>query len=159
MTKTKPDSVECTLVIVKPDAMQRRLLGVIIQRLERKGLVMIAGEMRQLSRPLAEQHYLSHKGKYFYPRLMNFITSGPLFISVWKGPGAIRRVRTLVGATSPDKAAPGTIRGDFALHTTHNLVHASDSSEAARREIALFFPAIEFPEITPTDSDWLVPNE
>ena len=156
---SKPDLVEHTLVIVKPDAMHRRLLGVIIQRLERKGLVMVAGEMRHLSRSLAERHYAAHKGKYFYPRLINFITSSPLFVSVWQGPGAIRRVRAMVGATSPDKAAPGTIRGDFALHTTHNLVHASDSSEAARREIALFFPDAAFPEITPADSDWLIPRE
>lgn len=151
--------MEQTLVMVKPDAMQRRLLGTIIRRLEQKGLVMVAGDMRQLSAETAARHYASHQGKYFYDRLMKFITSGPVFVSVWEGPQAVKRVRTLVGATSPDEARPGTIRGDFALHITQNLVHASDSSAAASREIALFFPDAAFFDITAVDADLLSPPE
>ncbi|HDP93859.1 MAG TPA: nucleoside-diphosphate kinase [Candidatus Aminicenantes bacterium] len=151
--------IELTLVMVKPDAMQRRLLGTIIRRLERKGLVMVAGDLRQLSRDTAASHYATHQGKDFYQRLLKFITSGPVFVSVWRGPQAIQRVRTLVGATSPDEAHPGTIRGDFALHITQNLVHASDSLTSAGREIALFFPDEDFFDITAVDADLLSPPE
>jgi len=155
---TPDESVELTLVMAKPDAMQRRLLGAIIQRLEHKGLIMVAGEMRQLTQELAASHYAAHRGKDFYARLLRFITSGPVFVSVWKGPHAIQRVRSLVGATNPDKAMPGTIRGDFAQHTTHNLVHASDCRDSARREISLFFPDVVFPDITAVDAHWLAPK-
>lgn len=152
-------SMELTLVMVKPDAMQRRLLGTILRRLEQKGLVMVAGDLRQLSRETAARHYSAHQGKYFYDRLMKFICSGPVFVSVWRGPQAIQRVRTLVGATSPEKAQPGTIRGDFALHITQNLVHASDSPASASREIAIFFPDNAFFDITAVDADLLSPPD
>ncbi len=153
----EPD--ELTLVMVKPDGMQRRLLGTIIQRLEQKGLVMVAGDMRRLPYETAAKHYAAHQGKAFYQRLLRFITSGPVFVCVWKGPSAVQRVRVLVGATSPEKAQPGTIRGDFALHITQNLVHASDSPAAAEREIRLFFPDTVFPDIIATDAEWLTPAE
>lgn len=128
-----------TLVICKPDAVERRLVGEIIGRLERKGLRIAAMRMETITKEIAGQHYGEHQGKPFYEDLVAFITRGPAVLMVVEGPEAYSVVRTLMGATNPRQAAPGTIRGDLAIELTENLVHGSDSPESAAREIALFF--------------------
>ena len=130
---------ERTLVIVKPDAMQRGLIGEIIGRLERRGLKLEGLKLMQVDRALAERHYAEHEGKGFYESLLAYITASPVVVAVFAGTGAIGVVRSSVGKTNPAEAAPGTIRGDFALETGRNLIHASDSPESARREVGLFF--------------------
>jgi nucleoside-diphosphate kinase len=136
--------VNRTLVICKPDAVEQGLTGEIIQRLERKGLRLVAVEMRSLDRETAGQHYAEHEGKGFYGDLLAFITRSPVVLLVVEGPdGTWEMVRTMMGATNPAVAAPGTIRGDLATETTENLVHGSDSAESAAREIALFFPDLQ----------------
>lgn len=131
---------ERTLLLIKPDGVERRLVGEIIGRIERKGLTVAALEMRVIDDELAAQHYAEHDGKPFFGSLLEFITSGPLVVAMVEGPRAIAAVRQLAGATDPvEKAAPGTIRGDFGLETQFNLVHGSDSPESAQREIALWF--------------------
>jgi nucleoside-diphosphate kinase len=133
--------VNRTLVICKPDAVERGLSGEIITRLERKGLRLVAAELRQVDRATAAKHYAEHEGKGFYEDLLVFITRSPVMLMVVEGPDDTWQiVRTLMGATNPAAAAPGTIRGDLAVETTENLVHGSDSAESAAREIALFFP-------------------
>lgn len=135
--------VERTLVLIKPDGVQRHLIGEIIGRVERKGLSLAALELRAVSKDLASRHYAEHEGKPFFEPLLEFITSGPLVAAVVQGPRAIAAFRQLAGGTDPvDKAAPGTIRGDFGLETQFNLVHGSDSTESAQREIALWFPGV-----------------
>ena len=131
-----------TLVLCKPDAVERRLVGEIVGRLERKGLTVVALELRQLDTALAEKHYAEHVGKPFFGDLVSFITRGPLVAMVVEGAEAWKVVRTLVGATNPREAAPGTLRGDLAIELTENLVHGSDGAESAAREIALFFPGL-----------------
>lgn len=132
-----------TLVICKPDAVERGLTGEIIARLERKGLTLAAAELRKLDRAAAEAHYGEHKGKGFYEDLLAFITRSPVMLLVVEGPDDTWQiVRTMMGATNPANAAPGTIRGDLATDTGENLVHGSDSAEAAVREIANFFPRL-----------------
>jgi nucleoside-diphosphate kinase len=128
-----------TLVICKPDAVERRLVGEIITRLERKGLRIAAMRMETITKEIAAQHYGEHQGKPFYDDLVAFITRGPAVLMVVEGPEAYAVVRTLMGATNPRQAAPGTMRGDLAIELTENLVHGSDSPESAAREIALFF--------------------
>jgi nucleoside-diphosphate kinase len=128
-----------TLVICKPDAVERRLVGEIISRLERKGLHIAQMRMETISKETASQHYGEHQGKPFYDDLVAFITRGPAVLMVVEGPEAYSVVRTLMGATNPRQAAPGTIRGDLAIELTENLVHGSDSPESAAREVALFF--------------------
>jgi len=133
--------MERTLVICKPDAVERGLTGEIIRRLERKGLRLVAAELRRLDQATARRHYAEHEGKVFYEDLITFITRAPVMLMVVEGPpGTWQVVRNLMGATNPAQAAPGTIRGDMALETTENLVHGSDGPESAAREIALFFP-------------------
>jgi nucleoside-diphosphate kinase len=135
--------VNRTLVICKPDAVEQGLTGEVIARLERKGLRLIAAELRSLDRTIAEQHYAEHAGKGFYEDLLALITRSPVMLLVVEGPpDTWQVVRTLMGATNPVDAAPGTIRGDLAIETTENLVHGSDGPESAQREIALFFPAL-----------------
>jgi nucleoside-diphosphate kinase len=129
-----------TLILVKPDAFARGLSGEIIARFERKGLRLAALEQRTLDRDLAERHYAEHDGKPFFAELVEFITSGPLVAMVLEGPSAVVAARQAIGATNPLDAAPGSIRGDFALEVGQNLVHGSDSDESAQREIGLFFP-------------------
>jgi nucleoside-diphosphate kinase len=133
---------ERTLVLVKPDAVRRGLVGEIIGRLERKGLSLVALNLRTLDRATAERHYAEHAQKPFFGELIEFITSGPLVALVAEGPRAVEAVRTMMGTTDPVKAAPGSVRGDFALVVTENLVHGSDSAESAKREIDLFFPGL-----------------
>ena len=132
--------LERTLVLVKPDGVARRLVGEVLGRLERKGLALVAIELRTLDRATAERHYAEHAGKPFFDPLIEFITSGPLVAAVAQGPRAIETWRTMMGPTDPVKAPSGTVRGDFGLLVTENLVHGSDSPESAAREIALFFP-------------------
>ena len=130
-----------TLVICKPDAVERGLSGEIIGRLERKGLRLVAAELRHVDRVTAGRHYEEHAGKGFYEDLLAFITRSPSLLMVVEGPeDTWQIVRTVMGATNPAVAAPGTIRGDLATETTENLVHGSDSAESAAREIAIFFP-------------------
>jgi nucleoside-diphosphate kinase len=131
---------ERTLVLIKPDGVERGLVGQVIARLEAKGLRLVALELRTLTVELAETHYAEHRERPFFGDLVAFITSGPLVAMVVEGDRAIEAFRTLAGATDPVKATPGTIRGDFALQVQNNVVHGSDSSESAQREIALFFP-------------------
>jgi nucleoside-diphosphate kinase len=134
---------EQTLVLIKPDAMQRRLAGEILGRLEGRGLTVRAAKLTQVDRKLAEQHYAEHVEKPFFGELVEFITSSPTLALVLEGDGAIQVVRTTMGATNPVEAAPGTIRGDLALAMPDNLVHGSDSQESARREIGLWFSDAE----------------
>ncbi|MDE3222993.1 MAG: nucleoside-diphosphate kinase [Acidobacteriota bacterium] len=130
-----------TLIIVKPDAVARGLLGEILNRFERRGLRLAAGALRSLDEATARAHYAEHDGKPFFPRLVEFITSGPVFVGVLEGTEDVFAVvRTMMGTTNPKESAPGTIRGDLATETGENLIHGSDSLESARREIALFFP-------------------
>jgi nucleoside-diphosphate kinase len=128
-----------TLVICKPDAVERRLVGEIVSRLERKGLRITEMRMETISKETAGQHYGEHQGKPFYDDLVAFITRSPAVLMVVEGPEAFSVVRTLMGTTNPRQAAPGTIRGDLAIELTENLVHGSDSPESAQREIALWF--------------------
>ena len=132
--------VERSLVLVKPDAVRRGLLGEILGRFERKGLLIEALVMRTMDAALADQHYADHVTKAFYPPLKEFMTSGPLAALVLAGDNVIEVVRTMIGVTDGRKAAAGTIRGDYSLSNRENLVHASDSPESAKREIALWFP-------------------
>lgn len=130
-----------TLLLIKPDGVERRLVGEIIGRIERKGLTVAALEMRVVNDELARQHYAEHDGKPFFASLLEFITSGPLVAAIVEGPRAVAAVRQLAGETDPvESAAPGTIRGDFGLEVQFNLVHGSDSAESAKREIGLWFP-------------------
>lgn len=132
---------ERTLVLIKPDGIQRQLVGEIIGRIERKGLTIAALELRHVSQDLAAQHYAEHEGKPFFEPLLKFITSGPVVAAIVEGPRAIAAFRQLAGGTDPvEKAIPGTIRGDFGLETQFNLVHGSDSIDSAKREIGLWFP-------------------
>ncbi|WP_445159503.1 nucleoside-diphosphate kinase [Mycobacterium sp. Dal123C01] len=132
---------ERTLVLIKPDGVERRLIGEIIGRIERKGLVIEALELRSVGKELATQHYAEHDGKPFFESLLDFITSGPVVAAIVQGPRAIAAFRQIAGGTDPvEKATPGTIRGDFGLETQLNLVHGSDSTDSAKREIALWFP-------------------
>jgi nucleoside-diphosphate kinase len=130
-----------TLVICKPDAVERNLVGEIVGRLERKGLALVAAELRTIDKETAARHYAEHVGKPFYDDLVGFITRSPALVMVVEGPGDTWQVvRTLMGVTNPAEAAPGTIRGDLAIEMTENLVHGSDSLESAQREIEIFFP-------------------
>ena len=131
-----------TLVLCKPDAVERRLVGEVVARLERKQLRVVALEMRRLDDVTAKIHYAEHEGKPFFGELVEFITRGPLVAMVVEGADAWKVVRTLMGVTNPREAAPGTIRGDLAIEMGENLVHGSDSPESAAREIALFFPGL-----------------
>jgi nucleoside-diphosphate kinase len=132
---------ERTLVLIKPDGVERRLIGEIIGRIERKGLTIAALELRNVTQELAAQHYVEHEGKPFFESLLEFITSGPVVAAIVEGPRAIAAFRQLVGGTDPvEQATLGTIRGDFGLETQFNLVHGSDSTDSAKREIALWFP-------------------
>ena len=132
-----------TLVICKPDAVERGLVGEIVGRLEGKGLRIVAAELRTIDAELASRHYAEHQEKPFYGELVEFIGRAPSLVMVVEGPGDVWRVvRTLMGATNPVEAAPGTIRGDLAFRVTENLVHGSDSAESAKREIEVFFPRL-----------------
>jgi nucleoside-diphosphate kinase len=132
--------VQRTLVLVKPDGVRRGLAGEVISRLERKGLTLVALELRTLDRETAEQHYGEHRERPFFGELVEFITGGPLVALVVEGPNAVAGTRRLMGVTNPVEATPGSIRGDYALEIGQNLVHGSDSEDSAKREIGIFFP-------------------
>jgi nucleoside-diphosphate kinase len=136
-------AVERSLILIKPDAVQRRLAGEIIRRIEVRGFTIRAGRLLTASRELGETHYAEHREKPFFGELVDFITSGPTWALVVEGEGAIATLRSTIGATNPAAAAPGTIRGDLAVSMPDNLVHGSDSPESAEREVALWFAASE----------------
>ena len=135
--------MEISLVLVKPDGVQRGLVGEVITRLERRGLRLVAAKFLQVSRELAETHYSIHKGKPFYPGLIEYITSAPVLAMVWEGPNAISAIRQTMGSTKPTEAAPGSIRHDFALDISRNLTHASDSIENGIKEVGIWFMPTE----------------
>lgn len=135
--------MEKTLVLIKPDGVQRGLIGEVISRLERRGLRLMGAKFLMVSQALAEQHYAVHKGKPFYEKLIRYITSAPVLAMAWEGPKAVAAVRQTMGATNPTEAAPGTLRHDYALEMGRNLTHASDSVENGEIEVALWFKAEE----------------
>ncbi len=147
--------MERTFVMVKPDGVQRGLVGEVVSRLERKGLKIVAMKMLWIQEELAREHYAEHAEKPFFQALVDYITSGPVVAMVVEGKEAVKVVRTLVGATNPVEAAPGTIRGDFGMDIGRNVVHASDSLESAEREISLFFDADEIIEYSKSGEEWL----
>jgi nucleoside-diphosphate kinase len=147
--------MEQTLIILKPDCVQRRLIGRIVSRFEDKGLVIAGMKLMRISRELAERHYAPHKGKPFYPGLIDYITSGPVVVMVVSGPRAIDICRRLMGKTFGYEAEPGTIRGDFGCSRTYNLVHGSDSPETAKFEISLYFQPDEIVAYTTAENCWL----
>ncbi|KJD44906.1 MULTISPECIES: nucleoside-diphosphate kinase [Paenibacillus] len=144
-----------TFLMVKPDGVQRGLIGRIISRLEDKGFKMTAGKLVQVSREQAERHYAEHVGKPFFEELVGFITSGPVFAMVWEGDNIVTLSRLLIGKTQVTEALPGTIRGDFAAHTPFNLIHGSDSPESAEREIANFFTPEETVRYEKSVATWV----
>src|SRR6266403_2014120 len=144
-----------TLILIKPDGVQRRLVGTILQRFEQKGLRLAGLKLAKPSRELAEKHYAVHKGKPFYDSLLQFLTSGPTVAMVWEGREAVAVARTLMGPTDGAKAPPATIRGDFAISVQNNLVHGSDSPENAATEIALWFKPAELVSYQPVDAPWV----
>lgn len=144
-----------TLVLLKPDALQRGLAGEILLRLERRGLKLAGLKLMRVDRPLAERHYAEHVGRVFYDGLIDYITSGPVIAAVFSGLNAIDVVRATVGATHPLKAAPGTIRGDLALELGRNLIHASDKLESAEREVNLFFGRDELLQFERDSDRWI----
>lgn len=147
--------MERTFVMLKPDAVSRGLMGEIISRFERKGLKMVAAKFMEITEDIAAEHYAEHLEKPFYPKLLDFITSGPVLAMVWEGEDAIRVVRAIVGKTDPTEALPGTIRGDYGMIKTMNLIHASDSPESAEREIAIFFSPDQLIDWERSDRNWL----
>jgi nucleoside-diphosphate kinase len=151
--------IERTLVLVKPDGVQRLLTGRILARYEERGLKLVGLKLVRVSRDLAEQHYDVHRDKPFFGGLVEFITSGPLVAAVLEGPNAIAIVRAMNGATRPHEAAPGSIRGDFAVETAQNLVHASDSAETAETEIGLWFRPDELIEYDRAIDAWVLAPE
>src|SRR5216683_6940569 len=144
-----------TLILLKPDCVQRRLVGVVIQRFEQKGLRLSGVKMVQADRKLAEKHYAVHRGKPFYESLLQFLSAGPTVATVWEGREAVKVARTLIGPTDGAVAPPATIRGDFALSVQNNLVHGSDSPENAEAEIALWFKPEELVAYNPVDLPWV----
>jgi len=147
--------IEKTFVMVKPDGVQRNLVGKIVQRFEDRGLKICAMKMMKIPKALAERHYEEHKGKGFYSPLLEYITSGPVVCMVLEGENAVIGVRTMMGKTNPQDAAQGTIRGDFSQVTGRNIVHGSDSPESAKREIKLFFNDYEIQKYDKIDDAWL----
>lgn len=147
--------MERTLVLVKPDGVQRGLVGEVISRLERRGLRLVAAKFMSVSTALAEEHYAIHKGKPFYERLIGYITSSPVMAMVWEGPQAVAAVRQTMGATRPIEAAPGTLRHDYALMVGRNLTHASDSPENGHIEVGLWFKPDELVEWDRADDPWI----
>jgi len=147
--------VERSFIMIKPDGVQRGLVGDIIQRLERKGFTLVGLKLMSVSRELAETHYGVHKGKPFFEGLVEFIISSPVVAMVWEGENVIASARSLIGATKPSEAAPGTIRGDLALTVGRNLIHGSDAPETAREEIALWFSESELAGWQPSLTSWI----
>ncbi|WP_270577416.1 nucleoside-diphosphate kinase [Caldibacillus thermoamylovorans] len=147
--------MEKTFLMVKPDGVQRGLIGEIVSRFERKGFQLVGAKLMQIPTSVAEQHYGEHKGKPFYDELVSFITSGPVFAMVWQGENVIATARQMMGATNPKDALPGTIRGDYGVTVGKNIIHGSDSLESAKREISLFFKEEELVEYTKSVDGWI----
>lgn len=147
--------MERTFLMVKPDGVQRGLIGEIVKRFEQKGFQLVGAKFLQMSKELAELHYAEHKGKDFYAKLVEFITAGPVFAMVWEGDQVIALSRAMIGKTDALEAAPGTIRSDYAIHTRFNLIHGSDSLESAQREIANFFQDRELVNYTKAIQQWI----
>ncbi len=148
-------ALERTYAMLKPGVLPRRIVGEIISRIERKGFSIVGLKIMRIPRELAERHYAEHKDKPFFGELVEYITSGPVVAMVLEGEGAVKMLRLLCGATRPEDALPGTIRGDYAMHTNFNIIHASDSPEAAAREIGLFFRPEELVEWSDGNKDWI----
>lgn len=147
--------MEKTFLMVKPDGVQRNLIGEIVARFEKKGFQLVGGKLMSISKELAEQHYGEHKERPFFGELVDFITSGPVFAMVWEGENVIATARTMMGATNPKDSAPGTIRGDFAATVGKNIIHGSDSPASAEREIALFFNEAELVNYSKLMNEWI----
>ncbi|GGF75179.1 nucleoside diphosphate kinase [Paenibacillus albidus] len=146
--------MEKTYLMIKPDGVQRGLIGRIVARLEDKGFKLVAAKLIRVTEEQAKRHYAEHEGKDFFPELVAFITSGPVFAMVWEGDDVVALSRMLIGKTKVGEALPGTIRGDFASHTPLNLIHGSDSPESAQREIANFFAPDELTEYNKDIAIW-----
>jgi nucleoside-diphosphate kinase len=147
--------IERTFIMFKPDAVQRGLLGALMSRMERKGFKPVAMKFMRIPKELAERHYGEHKGKSFYEPLLEYITSGPSLCMVWEGDNIISSMRNMMGATNPQDANPGTIRGDFGQQTGRNIIHGSDSTDSAKREIDLFFNDYELQSYERSVDPWL----
>lgn len=147
--------MEKTFLMVKPDGVQRNLIGEIVARFEKKGFQLVGGKLMIISQELAEEHYGEHKERPFFGELVDFITSGPVFAMVWQGENVISTARQMMGSTNPKDAAPGTIRGDFGITVGKNVIHGSDSPESAVREIGLFFSESEVVEYSKLMNEWI----
>lgn len=147
--------MERTFLMIKPDAVQRNLIGEVVSRLERKGLKLVAAKLFQASEELAKEHYAEHVEKPFFNDLVSFITSGPVFAMVVEGKNVVEVTRTLVGETNPTKAAPGTIRGDYGIDLGRNIIHGSDSNESAEGEIGLWFNQSELNDYKLNNENWV----
>jgi nucleoside-diphosphate kinase len=148
-------AMEKTFIMVKPDGVQRNLIGEIVSRFEKKGFTLVGAKLMNVSRELAEKHYAEHKERPFFGELVDFITSGPVFAMVWQGNNVIATARAMMGKTNPADAAPGTIRGDFAVSVGMNIIHGSDSPESAEREINLWFSPEEVISFEKTIQRWI----
>jgi nucleoside-diphosphate kinase len=148
-------TLEKTFLMVKPDGVQRNVIGEIVARFEKKGYHLAGAKLMQIPTELAEEHYGEHKERPFFGELVEFITSGPVFAMVWEGENVILTARQMMGATNPKDAAPGTIRGDFAVTVGKNMIHGSDSAESAEREIGLFFKEEELVSYEKTINSWV----
>jgi nucleoside-diphosphate kinase len=147
--------LERTFIAIKPDGVQRGLVGEVIRRFESKGFTLVGLKLMQVSKELAEQHYGVHRERPFFPGLVQFITSGPLVAMVWEGNGVVASARKLIGATNPLYSEPGTIRGDFGVDVGRNIIHGSDAVETAQAEIKLWFKDEELVNWTPANAPWL----
>jgi len=147
--------MERTFIMIKPDGVQRGLIGEIVGRFEQKGLQLVAAKMLQVSMEVAQEHYAEHKERSFFAELVGFITSSPVFAMIWEGPSAIPIARAMMGKTNPVESAPGTIRGDYGVSVGMNIIHGSDSSESAAREIRLWFADSEIASYDHTIAKWI----
>ncbi|HCN59717.1 MULTISPECIES: nucleoside-diphosphate kinase [Mammaliicoccus] len=147
--------MERTFLMIKPDAVQRNLIGQVVSRLEQKGLKLVAAKLYQANEDLAKEHYAEHVEKPFFNKLVSFITSGPVFAMVVEGNNVVEVTRTIVGETNPAKAAPGTIRGDYGIDLGRNIIHGSDSNESAEREIGLWFDKSELNNYKLNNENWV----
>lgn len=147
--------MEKTFLMVKPDGVQRNLIGEIVSRFEKKGFQLVGAKLMVISKELAEKHYGEHKERPFFGELVDFITSSPVFAMVWQGEGVIATARNMMGATNPQESAPGTIRGDYGVQVSQNIIHGSDSPESAEREINLFFNEEEITAYDKTINKWV----
>jgi nucleoside-diphosphate kinase len=147
--------MEKTFLMVKPDGVQRNLVGEIVNRFERKGFKLVGAKLMQITNELASEHYGEHKERPFFGELVDFITSGPVFAMVWEGENVIKTAREMMGKTNPAEAAPGTVRGDFGVTVGKNVIHGSDSPESAEREINLFFDQKELVSYEKQDKTWI----